>query len=164
MRIIGKIIGTLMITALLIISGSANAGWYYITRVEYELNCTSSSDAIGRPDGNHATVGTNPSTLGEIILDLGTGTSMQGGQEFTVYASSSFKETYKLRLLSDPSEIASSWWTGCDDTTDEDFTAPSPPQNEIWRYFEIHSEEGNISEETDPDYGSEIDAIGFEVE
>lgn len=163
MRRAVAIVGTLLITVTILISSSAVAYWLYIMRVDSSENCTNPNDARYSPDGDHATIGNNEPTLGWIILDLGLGIGMNGSQEFTVFASSTVKETYKIRLLSDPWKVASSWWTGCDDTTDEDFTAPATPPGQIWRYFEIHSEEGDNSDESDPIYGSEIDAIGFDA-
>ncbi len=157
----GTILGTLLIAAVFIISGSAVAGWYYAYHVDSYQDCTDRFDALYEPDGSHATIGTGPpnETLGWIILDLGEQTGMLGGQEFTVYANSPVKETYKIRLISTNKLTYSSWWTGCDDTKNEDFTAPGTPPQGIWRYFEIHSEEGSSG--GDP-YGSEIDAVGYD--
>lgn len=163
MRKIVAILGTLLIATVIIISGSAVAGWYYAFYVDEEENCMNPSNALYEPDGSHATIGKNlpNETLGWIILDLGEQTGMLGGQEFTVYASSSVKETYKIRLISTHKVTYSSWWTGCDDTKNEDFTAPETPPQGIWRYYEIHSEDGSTNE-TDEIYGSEIDAVGYE--
>jgi hypothetical protein len=164
MRKIVAILGTLLIATVIIISGSAVAGWYYAFYVDSYQDCKNRFDALYEPDGSHATIGINEPnlTLGWIILDLGEQTGMLGGQEFTVYASSSVKETYKIRLISTHKVTYSSWWTGCDDTKNEDFTAPETPPQGIWRYYEIHSEEGNNSDENDPIYGSEIDAVGYD--
>jgi hypothetical protein len=154
--------GILLLVAVIIISGSAVATWYYIVKVDSETNCTNASNALYSPDDNHATIGQNPSTIGTIILDLGTGTSMEGGEEFIVYASSVQRENYTIRLLSDATRTPSSPWTQRDDTTDVYLTAPTPPGDEAWRFFEITSEEGDTSDDGDTIFGSEIDAIGFD--
>ena len=163
MRNTVAILGTLLIAAVLIISGSAVAGWYYAIDVDNESNCENSDEALGEQDTVHATIGTNipVPTLGEIILTLGVQTGMLYGEEFTIYASSTVKETYSMRLLSGVTRTESTWWRECDDTTDEDFTAPLPPYQETWCFVEIYSEEGSTNA-TDQIYGSEIDAVGWE--
>jgi hypothetical protein len=87
---------------------------------------------------------------------------MENNQSFIVYASSTVRENYSLRLLRQPAGAPSSWWTELDDTTNQYLTAPPSDlgPTETWRFVEIHSDEG-FTNGTDPIYGPEIDAVGY---
>jgi hypothetical protein len=155
--------GGLLIVAMIIISGSAVATSYYVIRVDSQTSCTSASNILYTEDGSYATIGQNPSTLGEIIIDFGVGTGMEDGDPFTIFADSIKLETYKIRLINDATPpYRSSWWTGQDDTTDVVLYAPDPGSGRVWRYVEIHSENGDTSDDGDTIYGSDIDAVGFD--
>lgn len=163
MRRTVAIFGTLLIAAVLIISGSAIAQWLYIGGVvEYE-NCTNPEEAIGAPDDTYATIGINfPPTLGKINLSLAALSGMPQYTEFTVFADSTVRENYSLYLVSDLNSEISTVWYGNDDTQDQDFTSTGlmDPDRDRWMYFIIESVEGSINE-TDQIFGSEIDAIGW---
>jgi hypothetical protein len=156
------IIGTLLIAAVLIISGSAVASWLYVGDVEDYEDCTNPYEAIGAPDGDHATIGINfPPTEGWINLSLAALSGLPQYTEFIVFASSTVRENYSLQVVSLLFQ-KSSWSFGNDDTQNQDFTTETlnNPQNDVWMYFMIYCEGGSIND-TDQIYGSEIDAIGW---
>lgn len=154
--------GTLLITMAILISGSAVAlTWHYIQSVQRSLYCTNPFDARYRENGKHATIGENfPAVrLGYIILDLGEGNEMGANQLFTVFHNSVTPEAYKFWLHDDGvhSSDVYEWW---DDTADKNFSTPSTP-NRLWRFIEIHGLSGDTSDDDDPIYGPEIDAVGW---
>jgi hypothetical protein len=160
MKRIGTILG-IAFTVMILVSGSAQALWHYADLVEDYQDCTHPEYALYAPDDAFASLGVNDSNEGWIILDLGAWSGMPGGYEFTVFSSSTLKETYNLTLISGKG-TRSSTWTEMDDTTDEVRTSPSI-SGDVWRYFEIHTEEGQGSTTHDPAFGSEIDAVGWET-
>jgi len=160
MKRIVAISGTLVIVAIIIVSGSAVAAWVYA--IDYwEEKCTSPWLALYDPDYNHSTVGTNvpPTSLGILKLDLGAGNEMGPGQDFTVFASSIISEIYGVKVYTPSNTTGEHLWFQTD-TADHDFTTPST-DNMVWRYIEISGITGSTGV-GDPIYGPEIDAVGWD--
>ncbi|UCE74068.1 MAG: hypothetical protein JSV56_13780 [Methanomassiliicoccales archaeon] len=157
MRKILMILGTLL-TVTILLSGSAVAIWYYAQDAS-GTDCTNELNARFAPDGNHATVGKNPSTLGNLVLDLKTN-PMGNSQDFTVFANSVVNETYHVEVMTDDLTINTSVGDGWD-TENLTFTTPSAPGHN-WQYIIIHGVTG-LTNINDPIYGPEIDAVGWEA-
>ncbi len=154
----------ILLTTVILLSGSAVATWLYVGSVVSSKDCTNPDEAIGEEDGDHATIGINsPPTFGWINLSLAALTGMPGYTAFTVFASSTVRENYSLQQVSLLFQKSTIWY-GNDDTQDQYFISEGlrQPDIDLWRYFIIESEEGSTNE-TDPIYGSEIDAIGFDL-
>jgi hypothetical protein len=87
---------------------------------------------------------------------------MGPNQDFTVYASSSVLEYYRLYIWT--GQGIDSWYPEegwlRDDTQDYDFTTPSTSGKE-WRYFKFVGISG-VCDPADPVYGADIDAVGWE--
>ncbi len=161
------ILGTILIAAVILISGSAVAGtWHYIDHVESSVDCTNPDNAVGQDDGIHATIGINssgldPAKLGAICLDLGSGNEMGPNQEFWVNASSRVSEEYNVWVTDDPADLANHVYVGQnEDTAKHNFITPLTP-NMSWRWVYIQGETGDDTNR-DPTYGPEIDAVGWE--
>jgi hypothetical protein len=154
------IFGTLLITAIILISGSAIAAEEFIVRVESYNNCTNPNSAVGSPNDAYATVGVNPGSLGWILLDFGLATAMGADQNFTVYGMSSGEtEEYSVSII-EQYGYEVSVGSG-EDTTDNVFITPSAPPYYSWRWVNITGTSGNKGD-GDMIYGPEIDAVGYE--
>jgi hypothetical protein len=160
------ILGTLLIAAVLIISGSAVAAWYYIDHVETELYATNSGNIVGGPDSSFATCGQNgrPNKLGYIVGDLGSGNEMGPLQDFTVFANmtNGINETYDVLVSEHPNlvdfvYVGSGW-----DSENLVFTTPGTDPSS-WRYIWINGTSGYTHPTFDPIHGPEIDAVGWET-
>ncbi|UCE36285.1 MAG: hypothetical protein JSW00_12190 [Thermoplasmata archaeon] len=164
MKRIITILGTLL-TVIVLMSGSAVAQptWHYAVDVADSEDCTNPDWALGAPNPYDAALGTNglDPKLGWMLLDLGSGNEMGASQDFTVYASSSVLEYYRLYIWTgeakDPLYPEDGWLR--DDTQDYGFTTPSTPGME-WRYFHFVGISG-ICDPGDPYYGADIDAVGW---
>lgn len=154
------ILGTMLITVTILISGSGIAPWFFVDHYEplYTVNCTSPGAAVGAPDDEYASLGEdNPPVLGLIVLDLDRGNEMGPDQEFTVFANSSVSEIYNVSI----SETATDdgYYLGSnEDTEDHNFTTPSTPGKE-WRYIIMWGWTGSLT--PDYHYGPDIDAVGW---
>jgi hypothetical protein len=152
-------LGTILIAAVILISGSAVATWHYAVAVDHYAFCTNPDEALDAPDGVYASIGVDgpPTILGVIFLDLGLYNGMETNQQFWVFARSDVPEEYRVRVLEEDFKNPSSWEYGYDDA-DEDFYTPS--LGGLFRYIEIQGWTGGGY---DPVNGPEIDAVGFEV-
>jgi hypothetical protein len=161
------ILGTILIAAMILTSGSAVATWYFADHVEDYERCHNPDDAVGAPDYEYATLGVETPILrlGWIILDLGSGNEMGLNQNFTVFASSTYPELYDVFVSENASwEYKEMFWVGQDyDTANHDFTTLSTPEKQ-WRYIGLEGKSGAVSPPQDPFYGPEIDAVGWNDE
>jgi hypothetical protein len=163
MRKFIAILGTVLIAAVIIISGSAVAPW--VDHVEISTNCTNPDWAVGAPDLWHATVGQNPSTLGELLLDLDAGNEMGASQLFTVYGFDNIdniNETYTLTIFNNDFSASYGPYYGWD-SADLDFYTPAFPLSPEWRFYGIIGTSGRIdfTNHVDTIYGPEINAVGW---
>lgn len=152
------ILVALLISILILISSSAVAAWYYAQSIQDSEHATNEDEILDHPDGFHATLGENPSTLGWIRVDLGAGNGVPPKHEFTVFARFGGEtEEYTVGMSEDLfSEV--SVGEG-DDSDDHVFYAPSTGTS--WRYIILSGKSGSTSI-SDPIYGPEIDAVGWE--
>ena len=160
MRKTGAILGTLLIAAVLIISGSAAATWVWVT-LHSSNNCTSPGNIAGVPDGNEASLGNYgpPAVLGWIITELGSGNEMPNNQDFTVFAASSLNESYDI-YVGETSNPAATQYVGTGwDTEDLTFQTPSTGKD-AWRFIYLEGKTGTLT--GDPAPGPEIDAVGWD--
>jgi len=151
--------GTLLITMVLIISGSAVAPW--VITWYSSGNCTNLSYITGADDGNHASLGVDgpPPELGWVLLDLGSGNEMPANQLFTVYASSASEENYNVYVV-ETTDLQYKLYVGNgDDTVDEDFTTPLSPPTGSYRYIYLEATSG--VQTIDYAFGPDIDAVGY---
>lgn len=150
-----------LITVGVLLSGYGTAqSWHWVT-VSAELNCTNIYEIEYATDGVDATIGENLpiETCGAVLLDLGSGNEMDPNQVFTVFADSSFNETYNVSVSEDGNfltsvEVGEGW-----DTEDVEFTCP-PDFGKTWRYIHINGTYGD-SVVGDTIYGPDIDAVGW---
>jgi hypothetical protein len=150
------ILGTLL-TSMIIISGFSVAPWYYIVNVHSSGNCTLINNIVGADDGKYATIGQNTSTLGWVVIDLGSSNAMGANQDFTVFAQTLFKEEYNISVAETPEDDG--WYLGSgDDEKNYNFTTPSDP-GYSWRYIIIRGWSGIFP--GDYTYGPDIDAVGW---
>jgi hypothetical protein len=158
----GIILG-IILTIIILISGSAVAAWVYVTVYDYD-DCTNIYEIEGTDDDTYATLGENPSTLGWVILDLGSGNEMPPSQDFTVFTYSTESENYAVSVstgaLPDDWVPVNDQVIGDDDLDDHDFTTPSTPLK-LWRYIKLVGLSGSVTM-GDPTYGPEIDAVGWD--
>lgn len=170
MRRTVAILGTLLIAAVFIISSSAlgqPTHWVDHYEPTDTTNCSNPTWAEGSPDDDNATVGQNPSTLGVLMLDLGTDPDdwMPPSQLFTVCGYSgtgdNINETYNITIYSNGMEDSYGPLNGWD-SAELDFTTP-PTEDITWRYYQITGTSGltSRSNEDDTIYGPEIDAVGW---
>jgi hypothetical protein len=160
MRKMIMILGTILITAMVLISGSAVATWVHVTYF-WETNTTNPGNIDGAPDGTVASLGKNvpPPTLGSIHLDLGPSNAMPNSQDFTVFAGSIVNETYYV-YVGETSDVNASSYIGTGwDTENLTFQTPSMGDG-AWRYIFLEGITGALS--TDPGPGPEIDAVGWD--
>jgi len=163
MRKTVAIFGTLMIAAVLIISGSTVAAWVWADHHEAAYTyCSNPTQAVGAPDGSYASLGFDgpPPVLGFIALDLGSLYAMPADQDFTVFADSPIEETYTayVGITSDPQY--SLYVGGGNDTRDFIFTTPASPPSAWYRYIFLNGTSG--VQAGDYYYGPEIDAVGWD--
>ncbi len=152
------ILGISLIIPILI-SGSTVAPWAQSIYYPWSYDYTNESDALGAPDGDHATVGVNgpPQKLGRLALNLGSGNTMGPNTDFWINASSTINETYEVGLVDSSQNWYTPGWTGWD-TEDCKFT--TPPTGGNWQYIIITGKTGVVTD-SDPIYGPEVDAAGF---
>jgi hypothetical protein len=146
----------IIVTAIVLLSGAAVAPFGYA--IYSSSNTTNESEILGTPDGDHATLGkNNPSTLGWIVVDLGSGNGMPASTQFTVYADGdSSTEDYDVGVSEDM--ITEVDVGSADDSDDQVFTTPS--YGTSWRYIRITGSSGSIAL-GDLIYGPEVDAVGW---
>jgi hypothetical protein len=149
----------ILLTMIILINGSTVAGTtHWIVDVAWENHCTNPDNAEGPYDGKYASIGENPDTPGEILLDFGAGNGIPNGYEFTVYASSSVYETYDVSVNTAADNDDHTYVGRGGDTGDENFNAPAT--GGPWRYVYIDcvfGDEYNL----DPAFGPEIDAVSW---
>jgi hypothetical protein len=154
------ILGTLVITAVIIISGPAIAGtWHYGVSIVDYYNCSNPNDVLGAPDGEHCTLGTTALELGWIIVNLSYGHEMGSNQEFWVFADSACTEYYYVVISTDISFETSHEYLPVSDDTDHYFFTPNEP-TAGWLYIMLVGYTG-VPEGADPHYGPEVDAVGW---
>jgi hypothetical protein len=155
------ILGTILIAAVILISGSAVAAtWHYgVSIVEY-YHCTSPDDVIDQPDDEYCSLGTSAQDLGWILINLSYGHGMGPEQQFWVFADSTYPEQYQVFISAEPNyetsyEIGYGW-----DNNDKDFYTPDEiaPVNG-WLYILLLGKTGDPH--PDPWYGPDIDAVGW---
>ncbi len=154
-------LGTILIAAVILISGSAVA-WVWVDNVHSYNNCTDPDHAVGAPDTQVASLGTvgPPPAMGWIFLDLGLSNAMPNSQNFTVFHyNNANNEEYNVSVsdTSDPDDailVGFGW-----DQDDYTFTTPSSGGG-AWRYILIKAYIG--ADSADPAPGPEIDAVGWD--
>ena len=167
-KVVG-ILGVLGIAAIIIISGSAVATWVYVTVYDYD-DCVNIDYIERAPDGYHATLGINVAPpppyglLGSVILGLGSSNKMPPSTDFTVFADvywggNAERETYEVLVGDNVNPFVSVG--SADDQGDHDFTTPSTPGKE-YQYIKIEATSGEPPVPSDPIYGPEIDAVGWD--
>ena len=162
MRKTVAIFGIILITAVLIISGSAVATWVYATSLDSYSNCVDPRRILGPEDDAHATIGYNPSSYGWIKVSLDAGHGMDANAEFTVFAwgsaTTNDKEEYYTVSVGMSSSSYALVGSG-DDQENHTFTTPNYGSD--WRYIFIQGISSDIGE-GDPNYGPEITAVGWD--
>ena len=162
MRRTVAILGILLIRGVIIISGSAVATWVYARSIVNYSDCYNITDILGQEDDAHATIGLNPSFLGEVVVALDAGHGMDANTEFTVFAwgsaTTNDKEEYYTVSVGMSSSSYALVGSG-DDQENHTFTTPNYGSD--WRYIFIQGISGDIGE-GDPNYGPEITAVGWD--
>ena len=156
------ILGTVLIAAVILISGSAVAPW--VTTVISSSYCTNINKITGASDDDHATLGETgiPPLLdqkGTARLDLGSGNGMPADQDFTVFADFGGETEYYDVFVGEDLDNLTLVGEDQDDQRDHDFTTPLFGSS--WRYIILVGKSGDVDEMYDPDYGPEIDAVGW---
>ena len=157
------ILGTVLIAAVFIISGSAVATMVYVEVYDWE-DCTNIDEIEGINDGTYATIGVNgpPEKLGWVIVMLANSAVMGPSQDFTVFAGSIIAEDYSV-YVGETEYFAFSMYVGDGvDTGNEVFYTPSTP-GKLYPYIFIIGIYGERDPATDPIYGPDIDAVGFDL-
>jgi hypothetical protein len=150
----------ILLTAVILISGSAVAAWVFVT-VHSSDDCTDIDEIEGIHDDTYATIGENPSTLGWVLLDLGSVNAMPSSQDFVVFAQTPVAEDYNVWVGESP-VIGFMNWVGLGtDDGNETFTTPSLPPTASWRYILIIGASG-VGFGGDYAYGPDIDAVGWD--
>jgi len=167
MRKTVAIFGTLLIAAVLIISGSAAAWVYAISQTN--VNCTDPDEARFAPNSDYASLGKHlppaDPVLGWILLDLGSINVMPANQDFTVFAQSSVEENYTV-YVSETTDLQYKLYVGSGwDTEDLIFTTPLNPQATWYRYIYLEGLSGVTAGAGGGDYayGPDIDAVGWDM-
>ena len=167
MRKTVAIFGTLLITVMILISGSAVAAWVWANHYEAPYTyCSNPGQAVGAPDGSYASLGFDgpPPELGWILLDLTSSNAMGSSQDFRVVAATPVNESYAVWVcettdLQFKLYVGSGW-----DTENLTFTTPSNPPAASWRYIYIMGTSGVTAGAGggDYEYGPDIDAVGWD--
>lgn len=165
MRKVIMILGTVLIAAVLLISGSAVATWIYATSVYSDADCENSENALDEPDGEWATVGTNnpDPTAGDLILDFGF-VGIPDSTNVVVYGQdgAGIEEFYDVRFLKDDLTVDPRGWLGnSSDWTNNTFTTGIAGSGRFWEFIEIKGLTGSTGP-SDLIYGPEIDAVGYD--
>jgi hypothetical protein len=160
MRKIITIFGTLLITAIILISGSVVATFVYGENIYNYENVQNRSNILGAPDFNDATLGINSPALGAIVVELNSSDAMPADQQFTVYAwGSAVNESYSVSVSEDGENDVIYRGDGWDQENYV-FTTPSTP-GKSWRYIHLAGATGQTGG-TDSLYGPEVDAVGWD--
>ncbi|UCE36799.1 MAG: hypothetical protein JSW00_14975 [Thermoplasmata archaeon] len=150
------IIFGIVLAVTIFMSGSSVAPW--IVSTTGSMYCTNANEAIGAPDGVHATAGqNNPKRLGMLRLAFDEGDGIPPSTTFTVYASSTINESYGIQIESanlTEAVLGNGW-----DTENLTFETPSDP-GEVWQYVYITGATGQTGF-GDSIYGPEVDAVGW---
>ncbi|UCE38643.1 MAG: hypothetical protein JSW00_05280 [Thermoplasmata archaeon] len=159
------ILGTLLIATILL-SGSAIATWYYAGNVYIEGDCENSEYALGEPNFQYATVGTNDPdpAIGDLWLDFGFG-GIPKGQLVWVYGwyGGGILEYYRVDVYANDGETSCSGGSYISDQINHSFyTGSYLPTGLYWKFVRIQGETGSTGP-SDTIYGPEIDAVGFEI-
>jgi hypothetical protein len=155
------ILGTILIAAVILISGSAVAAtWHYgVSIVEY-YHCTSPDDVIDQPDDEYCSLGTSAQDLGWILINLSYGHGMGPEQQFWVFADSTYVEEYLVFVCAEPNYQTTYPVGEGSDTADEDFFTPvTHCPVDGWIYILLIGKTGDAR--PDPVYGPDIDAVGW---
>jgi hypothetical protein len=158
------ILGTILIAAVILISGSAVA-WTYAKVIIHSNDCTNIDKILGQDDNVHATLGKNYDKIGAVLLDLDEGYEMPADQDFTVFADGSIlgngkTEYYEVFVSQD---LITFELVGSDDDQD-DHVFTTPDYGSLWRYIHIACTEngGDYHPTLDPEFGPEVDAVGWD--
>lgn len=156
------IIGSLLTVTVLLSGSSLAYQWHYVDSVFRAEDCTNEGDAVGAPNGDHATIGQSGEVakLGIIILNMSIDNAIPPDTTFTVFASSAIEETYNLSIIDEDWVYRIDYPSPKGDTTNQDFYVPGSPTVH-WCYIEIRGLTGDDSDPSDPIYGPEIDAVGW---
>jgi hypothetical protein len=158
------ILGTLLIAAVIIISGSTVATMVYAHHYVpgYSYNCTNPKEAEGPYDTDYASVGVTgpPPVLERLTLDMGPEENwIPPDTDFIVYGDiSGTTETYTVTVWDGGHENYDYLGTGSDTNNETFTTADEETYNLMWRYIQIDATSGA----SDPTYGPEIDAVGWD--
>ena len=154
-------LGTILISAVILISGSAVATWVHVTYIA-QNNTTFPGNIDGAPDNAAVSLGTTgpPPGFGWILCDLGLSNVMPNSQDFTVFAPATISvhnESYNVYVSPnaiDFTYVGTGW-----DSKSEIFTTPSTGGN-LWRYIYLETNYGHSGD--DPAPGPELDAVGWD--
>ena len=155
--------GTILIAAMVLISGSAVAFFVDAERVYDSDGCTDPDEALGVPNTTPASLGRTgpPAAYGWIILELNSSDVMPNSQDFTVFVYNDFwstNESYDVFVgeeMDGEEEYVGTGWDGANYI----FQTPAIGGDE-WRY--IHLIANVSSTAPDPVPGAEIDAVGWD--
>lgn len=155
-------LGTILITAVILISGSAVATWAYAQSIVSYGNVTNPNNILYAPDDYYASLAVYNApilTIGWIFIDLGSENAMPNSQDFTVFADTIIEEIYDVSV-SEISDLRYVTYVGRgSDNNDETFTTPSIGGG-AWRYILIEGYIGATAQ--DPEPGPDIDAVGWD--
>jgi len=162
MRRTVEILGTLLIAAVILISGSVVATMVYAQHVVSYANVTNPLNIRYVDNDEYASLAVyigEICTIGWIFIDLDLGNEMPNSQDFTVFADTDIEEIY-LVSVGETSDLRYVTYVGTgSDIIDRTFTTPSSGGG-AWRYILI---EGYIgSTDPDPEPGPDIDAVGWD--
>jgi hypothetical protein len=155
------ILGTLIITSIILISGSVVATFVYGESVYASDQASNVDNILGAPNPYDATLGENsPSEVnGAIVVELNSSDAMPADQQFTVYAGGTFlNESYNVSVSENGEDDVIYIGDG-DDQSDYVFTTPS--WGSSWRYIHLTGATGS-RHALDDIYGPEIDAVGWD--
>jgi hypothetical protein len=156
--------GTILIVAVILISGSAVATWRYVTWIDE--NDTTNTDGINGAENNDpislGKASPPPPSLGWVLVDLSSNYTMPNSTNFTVFAGVSHpwatNESYDVFVCEDLDGTETYVGTGWDGAN-YIFQTPPIGGNE-WRYIYLYA---NVSSTApDPVPGAEIDAVGWD--
>jgi len=157
------VLGTLLTIATLIgASGVVQAAWYHADSVYSYYKVRLPDNAVGPPDGDHATIQGSSGDPGELILDMGDNPipdKRSGGVDFWVNASSNVTEYYVVWVIT-ADWATVNWACSGNDTVDYPCHIPANTGTE-YKYLNITA----ISWTTgpgDPHAGPDIDAVSWE--
>lgn len=129
------ILGTMLIAAVIIISGSVVATWVFAQRVVDYENVINPDNILYDDDDYYASL-SGPFDPSWIFIDLNSSNAMPNNQIFTVFAETSINEAYNVSVgeILNPAfaiYVGTGW-----DASDQTFTTPLFGSG-AWRYVLI---------------------------